>query len=64
MMPIASASVLPVPSPYWLNPPQPSPATLTLSPVRPSVVYCMLQGSQSKGESMPFARLHLLEISR
>ncbi len=38
MMPIASASLLPVPSPNWLNPPQPSPATLTLSPVRPSVV--------------------------
>ena len=41
MMPIASASLLPVPSPKRLKPPQPSPATLTLSPVRPSVVYSM-----------------------
>src|SRR6266851_8616173 len=39
MIAIASASLLPVPSPNWLNPPQPSPATLTRSPVRPSVVY-------------------------
>src|SRR5689334_10814297 len=39
MMPIACVSSLPVPRPSWLNPPQPSPATLTLSPVRPSIVY-------------------------
>src|SRR5712691_3379830 len=61
MMPMASSSLLPVPSPNWLNPPQPSPATLTLSPVRPSVVYSMPQPSiadDSRGH------LHLLEISR
>src|SRR5438270_13820356 len=39
MIPIAWVSSLPVPSPNWLKPPQPSPATLTRSPVRPSVVY-------------------------
>src|SRR5262245_30525857 len=36
---IASASLLPVPSPSRLNPPQPRPATLTLIPVPPSVLY-------------------------
>src|SRR5271165_944925 len=39
MMAIASASLLPCASPSWLNPPQPSPATLTRKPVLPSVVY-------------------------
>ena len=39
MMAMASASLLPALSPNRLNPPQPSPATLTLSSVRPSVVY-------------------------
>src|SRR5262249_51638986 len=37
----ASAVLLPVPSPRRLKPPQPRPATLTLSPVRPSVAYSM-----------------------
>src|SRR5689334_18006917 len=39
MMAIASASVLPCANPSWLNPPQPSPATLTRIPVLPSVTY-------------------------
>src|SRR5690242_244614 len=38
-MAIALASVPPVDSPSRLNPPQPRPATLTLSSVLPSVVY-------------------------
>src|SRR5262245_49640191 len=38
---IDCASVSPVPSPMRLLPPQPSPATLTLRPVLPSVVYCI-----------------------
>src|SRR5205814_9738686 len=42
MIAMASASLLPVPRPNRLNPPQPRPATLTLSPVRPSVVYSIL----------------------
>src|SRR5271165_212667 len=37
----ASAVLLPVPSPRRLNPPQPSPATLTLSPVLPRMTYSM-----------------------
>src|SRR5690242_14247351 len=35
----ASSSVLPCGMPSRLKPPQPSPATLTLRPVLPSVVY-------------------------
>ena len=38
---IDCASLLPVPRPRRLLPPQPKPATLTLSPVRPSIVYSM-----------------------
>src|SRR5689334_6828102 len=38
-MAIASTSVLPCANPSWLNPPQPSPATLTRIPVLPSVTY-------------------------
>src|SRR5438046_4875716 len=41
MIAIASVSLLPVPRPSRLKPPQPRPATLTLRPVRPSVVYSM-----------------------
>ena len=39
MIAMALASVPPVFSPSRLNPPQPRPATLTLSSVLPSVVY-------------------------
>src|SRR5262245_9624661 len=39
---MASASVLPRPSPKRLFPPQPSPATLTRSPVLPSVTYSIM----------------------
>src|SRR5579872_126493 len=41
MMAMALASVPPVLSPSRLKPPQPRPATLTVSSVRPSVVYSM-----------------------
>src|SRR5262245_15287376 len=39
---MASASVLPCPSPKRLLPPQPRPATLTRSPVLPSVTYSII----------------------
>ena len=39
----ASASVLPVFRPSRLKPPVPSPATLTLRPVRPRVVWCIAE---------------------
>ena len=41
MIAMALASVPPVFSPSRLNPPQPRPATLTLSSVLPNVVYSM-----------------------
>src|SRR5216683_7980575 len=40
---MASASLLPRPSPSRLKPPQPSPATLARRPVRPSATYSILQ---------------------
>jgi hypothetical protein len=45
-MATASASLLPVPRPSRLKPPQPNPATLTFSPVRPSVVYSIDNSSR------------------
>src|SRR5687767_14923206 len=50
----ASSSDLPALSPSRLNPPPPSPATLTLRPVLPSVVYSMMsQFPLPRGHSRP-----------
>src|SRR5689334_16397955 len=51
-MAIALASVPPVDSPSRLNPPQPRPATLTLSSVLPSVVYSIRSTSLPKAEKL------------
>src|SRR5215471_5640918 len=44
----ASARFFPVPSPSRLKPPQPRPATETLSPVRPSVAYSMIASAMPR----------------
>src|SRR6516162_5557288 len=57
----ASALLLPVPSPSKLKPPQPRPATLTRSPVRPSITYSMtppfLSGTSGAGTVRQMRRI-------
>src|SRR5262245_14243363 len=59
---IDCASLRPAPSPMRLLPPQPSPATPTLSPVLPSVVYCIDASRQvdENGSTRPLTHQRLV----